>query len=188
VLVVFVHTQALLRSRWSLKLLRHRRPETAAARSAQAQSQHNFASGKPMLRPFGHLYGFLLDLRKPPRCWTFIVLFSTKSLFNLAAYPLILRKRQIFILCVRCLFPLLGRHTPLPRARPAHLPGAHLPDHQLMNPDFRRSAKRGAKSLQWQLNHSYNFFQWKDMTLGKQASTRLKTFDTTQPNAYDKMQ
>jgi len=68
-------------------------PEAAAARSAQAQSQHNYASGKPALRPFGHLYGFALDLRKPPRRISFIVLFSTKSSFNLETYPLILRKR-----------------------------------------------------------------------------------------------
>jgi hypothetical protein len=71
-------------------------PETAVACSAQAESQHNCASGKPMLRPYGHLYGFLLDLRKPPRCRTFIVLFSTKSLFNLGTHPLILRKRLFY--------------------------------------------------------------------------------------------
>jgi hypothetical protein len=68
-------------------------PETVALRSAQVQSQHNYAWGKPMLRPFGHLYGFVLDLRKLPRCISFIVLFSTKSSFKPEIDPLILRKR-----------------------------------------------------------------------------------------------
>lgn len=73
------------------------RPEAAAVRSAQAQSQHNCAWGKPMLRPYGHLYGFVLDLLKPPRPRSFIVLFSTKSLFNHGAYPLIQRNRGTII-------------------------------------------------------------------------------------------
>ena len=76
----------------------HKPPRPAPLKHKASITAHRTSR---CLRPFGHLYGFVLDLRRPPRLFSHIILFSTKVVFkkaqNTSVHPQILRKRQIFL-------------------------------------------------------------------------------------------
>ena len=73
----------------------HKPPRPAPLKHKASITAHRTSR---CLRPFGHLYGFVLDLRRPPRLFSHIILFSTKVVFkkaqNTSVHPQILRKRQ----------------------------------------------------------------------------------------------